>query len=127
MAIFAKVDTHQPQGEEKRAVLAIRYENVPTGALPFSKSRLTNAVAFGNLGVTNQAKTFGGKREKGTIVYLPNFPDTLIQQVLQGTLLYECHLHCYFELCSLYQLFLMNGRIRVQSLGFKMSLQLVRI
>ena len=54
-----------------------------------SQSQLTctNAVTFGRLGVPNQTKTFGGKREKATI---PNLPNTLVEEVLQGMLVYPC-------------------------------------
>jgi len=80
---FAKIDTRQPGHDSKHNVLAIRYENLPSEGF-FSKSQLTTATTLGKLEVTNQAKTFQGKREKATIIYLDQLPDSFVQEIIQG-------------------------------------------
>lgn len=44
----------------------------------FTKSKITTAVTLGNMGLTNQAKTFRGKREKVTIIYLDKLPHDFV-------------------------------------------------
>lgn len=83
VSAFAKIDRHQPVNDSKQNVLAVRYKNLPSEGF-FTKSQLTTAVTLGELGVTNQAKTFQGKREKATIIYLARLPNSFVQEITQG-------------------------------------------
>lgn len=82
VSTFAKIDHHQPANDKKHNVLALRCENFPREV--FCKSELTTAIALGNLGLTNQAKTFCGKREKAALIYLDKVPNELITSIVQG-------------------------------------------
>ena len=100
MSAFAKIDRHQPGKESKQNVLAVRYENLPSEGF-YPKSQLTTAVTLGELGVTNQVKTFKGKREKATIIYLARLPDNFVQEIVDGVTMANA-LHVYITRISLY-------------------------
>ena len=59
----AKIDTHKPKYERKFNVPAIRSENLPHKVFH-------NLLTSGGFDILNQAKTFMGKREKATLLYL---------------------------------------------------------
>ena len=82
VSVFAKIDTHQPGNEAKHNVLALRYENLPR--VEFEKSVLTTAITLGNLGLANQTKTFQGKREKASIIYLDKLPNAFVKEIVKG-------------------------------------------
>lgn len=78
---FAKIDT-QPGSEDKHNILTLCHENFPLEVFP--KSLLTTAITLGGFGVTNQSKTFGGKGEKATLLYIDKLPNNIVNSIVKG-------------------------------------------
>jgi hypothetical protein len=77
----AKFDTHQPGSGDKHNVLALRHESFPREV--FQKSLLTTAITLGGFGVTNETKSFGGKREKAALLYIDRLPNDIVTSIVQ--------------------------------------------
>ena len=66
----------QPGSEEKQNVLALLHPHEV-----FQKSVL---ITLGGFGVTNQTKSFGGKREKAALLYMDKLPNEIVTSIVQG-------------------------------------------
>ena len=63
-------------------MLALRHESFPQEV--FTKPLLTTAITLGGFGVTNQTKTFGGKREKATLLYIDRLPNKIVVSIFKS-------------------------------------------
>ena len=80
----AIIDTRKPKSERKFNVPAIRSENLPHKVF---HSLLTS----GGFGILNQAKTFMGKREKATLLYLNGLT---VEEIVKGAAKQQMYIPC---------------------------------